>query len=111
MKKFYLLAMVLGAAFPLYFFSQHFAAHGFGLSTFVDAAFANSVASGEAADLLLSAVFALFAFGREARDQGVKGFSLVVLGTLLIGLSFGLPLYFYLRATQLEARGVERFAH
>jgi uncharacterized protein DUF2834 len=103
MKKFYLVAMAVGAAAPLYLLSQHFAAHGFGLSDFVSASFPNPAASGLVADLILSAMLGLIVFGREARSLGVRGFWAVVLGTLLIGFSFGLPLYLYLRESRFEA--------
>ncbi len=102
MKKFYLIAMIIGAAIPLYFFGQHFAANGFGLSDFLAASFANPAASGLVADLLLSATFGLIVFGLEAKRLGVPGFWLVALGTLLIGFSFGLPLYLYLRESRAE---------
>ena len=102
MKKFYLVAMIVGAAAPLYLFGQHFAAHGFGLSDFVAASFPNPAASGLVTDLILSALLGLIVLGREARSLGVRGFWAVVFGTLLIGFSFGLPLYLYLRETRLE---------
>ena len=102
MKKFYIVAMIIGAAAPLYLFSQHFAAQGFGLSDFVAASFPNQAASGLVTDLILSATLGLIVFGREARALGVRGFWAVVLGTLLIGFSFGLPLYLYLRESRLE---------
>jgi len=104
MKRFYLLAMLVGAALPLYLFSLHFAAHGFGLGAFLQASFATPAASGLVTDLLLSATLGLIVLGREARQLGVRGFSLVVLGTLLIGFSFGLPLYLYLRESQPVGR-------
>ncbi|MCI0337528.1 MAG: DUF2834 domain-containing protein [Acidobacteria bacterium] len=97
MKKFYLAAMIIGAVVPLYLFSKHFNLHGYGLSTFISAAFSNPAASGLIADLILSALLGLIVFGREARELGIKGFWMVVLGTCLIGFSFGLPLYLYLR--------------
>lgn len=103
MKKFYLAAMIIGAAAPLYLLSRHFAAHGFGLSDFVAASFPNPAASGLVADLILSALLGLIVFGREARSLGMRGFWAVVLGTMLIGFSFGLPLYFYLRELRFEA--------
>ena len=103
MKKFYLVAMIVGAAGPLYLLSQHFAANGFGLSYFLAAAFPNPAASGLVVDLILSATLGLIVFGREARALGVRGFWAVVLGTLLIGFSFGLPLYLYLRESRCEA--------
>ena len=103
MKKFYLVAMIIGAAAPLYLLSQHFATRGFGLSDFVAASFPNPAASGLVLDLVLSAALCLIVFWREARALGVRGFWAVVLGTLLIGLSFGLPLYLYLRESRIEA--------
>src|SRR5215475_15256498 len=103
MKIFYLVAMIVGATAPFYLISQHFAAHGFGLSNFLAAAFPNPAASGLVTDLILSAILGLIAFGREARALGVRGFWAVVLGTFLIGFSFGLPLYLYLRELRSEA--------
>ena len=67
------------------------------------ASFPNPAASGLVADLVLSAALGLIVFGREARALGVRGFWAVVLGTLLIGFSFGLPLYLYLRESRFEA--------
>jgi hypothetical protein len=109
MKKFYLAAMIIGAAAPLYLFSQHFAARGFGLSDFVAASFPNPAASGLVVDLILSAMLGLIVFGREARALGVRGFWAVVLGTLLIGFSFGLPLYLYLRESRPETERKRSF--
>src|SRR5262245_46516489 len=103
MKKFYLVAMIIGAAAPLYLLSHHFAAHGFSLSDFVTASFPNPAASGLVTDLIISALIGLIAFGREARALGVRGFWAVVLGTFLIGFSFGFPLYLYLRELRSEA--------
>ena len=103
MKKLYLVAMVIGAAAPLYLFSQHFATCGFGFSDFVSAAFPNPAASGLVVDLILSATLGLIIFGRESRTLCVRGFWAVVLGTFLIGFSFGLPLYLYLRELRSEA--------
>jgi hypothetical protein len=105
MKKLYIIAMIIGAALPLYFFTQHFMAHGFGLPAFFAAGFANPVATGLATDLLLSVALGLIIIWRDAKRLGVRGFWLVVLGTCLIGFSFGLPLYLYLRETRVEAAG------
>ncbi len=106
MKRFYLLAMIVGAVLPLYFFSLHFAEYGFGLRAFLQASFATPAASGLIADLLLSATLGLVVFGREARQLGVRGFWLIVLSTLLIGFSFALPLYLYMRETRPVGRPV-----
>jgi hypothetical protein len=102
MKKFYLAAMAVGAAAPLYLIGGHFAAHGFGLSEFLSASFPNPAASGLVTDLLLSAAVGLTVFGREAKRLGMGKFWMVVAGTFLIGFSFGMPLYFYLKESRAE---------
>ena len=105
MKKFYLIAMIVGAAAPLYLFGKHFAANGFGISEFVTASFPTPAASGLVTDLLLSVALGLIVFGREAKKLRIRGFWMVVAGSCLIGFSFGLPLYLYLRESKLEAEG------
>jgi hypothetical protein len=109
MKKFYVIAMIIGAAAPLYLFSQHFAASGFGLGAFISASFPNPAASGLVADLLLSATLGLIVFRLEAKRLGVRGFWMVVISTFLIGFSFGLPLYLYLRESKSEAERSKRW--
>lgn len=96
MKNVYLVAAVLGAAIPYWFFAQHFAAEGTALMPFVAAVFATPAASGFAADLFISSfVFWLFMF--QAGGDAPKPWPFIVLN-LLIGLSCALPAYLYWRA-------------
>jgi|SRR5690349_11776057 hypothetical protein len=104
MKKFYLLAAIIGAALPLYFFAAYFAEHGFGAMTFVNAIFTNKASTAFAADLLLSALVAFIFVGRDSQRLGAGKAWMMILGTCLVGLSFGLPLYLYFREAQGEAR-------
>ena len=113
MKRFYLLAMIVGAALPLYFFASFFAENGFGVETFLQSAFANKASTALIADLLLSALIAFVFIGRDARQFGIDKVWMVILGTCFIGLSFGLPLYLYFResrATSASNIGVARTA-
>ncbi len=102
MKKFYFVAMIIGASIPLYLFVSFFAEHGLDLAAFLESAFANKASSGLIADLLISAVIALIFIGQDARKLGINKLWLVLLGTCLIGLSFSLPFYLYLREARAE---------
>ena len=104
MKRFYLFAMIIGAALPLYFFAAFFAEQGFDLTNFLNAALANKASTALVIDLLLSAVVAFVFVGRDGKRLGINKLWLVILGTCLIGLSFSLPLYLYFREGKAEAR-------
>lgn len=104
MKKFYIVATIIGAIVPLYFFINHFAEQGFGLPLFLQLAFANKVSTGLVADLLLSSLVFWAIIGRDAARLGIGKISLLILGNCLIGLSFALPYYLYLREARAEER-------
>ncbi|MDQ3012694.1 MAG: DUF2834 domain-containing protein [Acidobacteriota bacterium] len=103
MKKFYLFAMFIGAALPLYFFITFFAEQGFDVMKFLNAAFANKASTALIADLLLSALVAFVFVARDGKQLGINKLWMVILGTCLVGLSFSLPLYLYFRETKTEA--------
>ncbi len=97
MKKTYLVLAIVGAILPYLFFVPFIQAEGFGLSTFVKAAFVNGAAGGLGADLLFSSfVFWLFMFMQQKRDKGPGPWLFIVLN-LAIGLSCALPAYLYAR--------------
>jgi len=104
MKNFYLMAATIGAALPLYFFAAHFAEHGVGATAFLNAIFTNKASTAFATDLLLSALVAFIFVGRDSKRLGAGKAWMMILGTCLVGLSFGLPLYLYFREAQGEAR-------
>lgn len=102
MRRFYFVAMIVGAALPLYFFIGHAAEQGMGLGDFLAGAFANKVSAGLVSDLLISAVLALVFIGRDARALGIRRTWLLVPAVCLVGLSFALPLYLYWREGAAE---------
>src|SRR5215207_5343092 len=104
MKKFYLFAMIVGAAVPLYFFVTFFAEQGFDLMNFLNAAFANKASTALIADLLLSVAVAFVFVWHDGKQIGINKLWAVILGTCFIGLSFSLPLYLYFRESKAEAR-------
>lgn len=100
MKHVYLVAAIIGAIVPYVFFVQHFTEEGFLVASFVSQAFANPVAGGGWADLLISSfVFWLFIFTRG--DGAPNPWPFVIIN-LTIGLSCALPAWLY-----WQARGAE----
>lgn len=100
MKNVYLVAAVLGAVVPYWFFVDFFAAQGFDLAGFVVALFVNGAAGGFTADLLItSVVFWIYLF---SRDDGPSPWPFVVLN-LLVGLSCAVPAYLYVMAKRTPA--------
>jgi hypothetical protein len=97
MKRLYLILAILGAVVPYLFFVQHFIAQGLSPGSFLVAPFANPVAGGFTADLLISSfVFWIFMFYRRRQDKGPNPLIFILLN-LLIGLSCALPAYLYAR--------------
>lgn len=97
-RWFYLMAAVVGAVVPWLFFTGFFAQNGLDLPRFVQSLFANGVAGGFTADILISSlVFWVWSYA-DARQRGVRYWWIIVPANLLVGLSLAMPLYFYLRA-------------
>ena len=104
MKRFYLVATIIGAALPLYFIDSFIIENGFDVPGFLAAAFANKASTGLIADLLVSATVALIFIARDADSVGIRRAWLFIAATCLVGLSFALPLYLYLREGRSEVR-------
>ncbi len=98
MKNLYLLAAVLGAVGPYYFFGQFLLSDDSNLGAFAQQLFATPPAGGFTTDLLItSVVFWIWSFA-EARARGMKRWWAYVIANLAVGLSFAFPLFLYVRA-------------
>lgn len=96
MKKLYLVLTILGAVVPYVFLLRHFGTAGLDVGAFLGGAFANPVAGGLSADLLISSVvFWVWLVARRASTLW-----LYVVVNLTIGLSCALPLYLYRTAAR-----------
>jgi hypothetical protein len=101
-KNIYLFLAIIGFVVPYYFFLQLPGENGFNLPLLIQPFFANSFMKGAAMDLTISViVFWIFAFAEANRLQ-MKNPWVYVLATLLVGLSFALPLFLYFRERKLE---------
>jgi hypothetical protein len=105
MKTLYLLLAILGLALPYYFLTAFLLEHGLDLPLLLRQLFANSISTFFAVDVLVSSVvFWLFVYQEAARHQISHGW-LFVVANLLVGVSFALPLFLYVRQARFEAQG------
>jgi hypothetical protein len=101
-KNIFLLLAILGFIAPYYFFLQVPVENGFDLPRLLQPLFANNLLRGVAVDLTVSViVFWVFVFVEANRLQ-MKNPWVYLLATLLVGLSFALPLFLYFRERKLE---------
>lgn len=104
MKKstIYLVLCIIGAIIPWLFLGNFLINGQSVLSNIFGLAFANNVDSAVAADLFISmAIFLVFAFSEGGKLE-MKNLWAYIPATLLIGLSFSLPLFLYNRARKFE---------
>ena len=93
----YALLGLLGLALPYSQFVPWVAANGLNMTLFLEQLRANPISRFFGWDVIVSACV-LFVFMRiEGRREPVRYAWLAVVGTMLVGVSFGLPLYLYLR--------------
>ena len=103
-KNIFLVLAILGFIAPYYFFLQLPTENGFNLPLLVQPLFANNFMKGVAMDLTVSViVFWVYVF-TEANKLQMKNPWLYLLATLLVGLSFALPLFLYFRERTLETK-------
>ncbi|MBD3670434.1 MAG: DUF2834 domain-containing protein [Gammaproteobacteria bacterium] len=101
LSRFYLGSAVVGALVPGTALAIYFQQSGMSPADFGSALFVNPAAAAVTLDLLLSALLFLVWLGVEGRRVGMRRLWVYVPATLLVGLSFALPLFFYFRARQL----------
>ena len=97
MIKFYLVLSMLGIMLPYGAFIPWLVANGLDIGLFFSSAAANSISIFAWFDVIVGAI-TLFGFILvDGHKHKVKYRYFVVLGTLSVGVSFGLPLYLYFR--------------
>ena len=103
-KSVFLVLAIIGFIGPYIFFFRYFSQGDFSLPALIQQIFANNVSTAFAIDLILSViVFWVYLFAEADRLQ-MQNAWLYALASLLIGLSFALPLFLYFRERRLEER-------
>ena len=100
-KNIFLVLAIVGFIAPYYFFLQ---VRGFDLTALFQQFAASKILSGTAMDLLISVIVFWFFMFTEANKLQMKNPWVYVLATLLVGLSFALPLFLYFRERKLASR-------
>ena len=110
MRKLYLFLAVIGWVLPYYFFLPFLVANGLDLRLLVSQLLANDISTFFAVDLIITAVvFLLFSY-RESQRLGMGRWWVYVVATLLVGPSFALPLFLYVREPRLGSGPAARRA-
>jgi uncharacterized protein DUF2834 len=103
-KSLYLALGLIGLLGPYYFLFKFLGANGFDIPLLIQQLFANEISTFFAFDLVISIiVFWIYMFA-EANKLQMKNSWLYLLASLLVGLSFALPLFLYFRERELEAK-------
>lgn len=97
MRQIYLLLAILGVILPYSQFIPWLAEHGPNVLLLFAQIFSTRVGAFFALDVLISAVVLIMFIRREGARDKVPMLWLPIIGTCLIGVSFGLPLFLYLR--------------
>lgn len=102
MKTLYLLLAGIGLILPYYFFASFLRLYGFNLQVIYEQLFTNQFATFFVMDLTIATiVFYVFLF-RESRRLAIRYWWLFVVLSLIIGLSFSLPLFLYTREDKVS---------
>ena len=101
-KNIYFILALLGLGIPYYFLFKFLGSNGLNISLLVQQLFANDISTFFAVNLVISIiVFWIYMFA-EANELQVKNSWLYLVASLLVGLSFALPLFLYFRERKLD---------
>jgi len=103
LRHVYLALCVLGLLLPysqfLPWIMEH---HALNMPLFIRDLFANRISAFFAMDVIVSAVVLISFIQSEGKRLGMRLLWLPTIGTLLVGVSLGLPLFLYQRQLQLD---------
>ena len=103
LRYLYLVLALIGLILPysqfLPWIMEH---HAMNIPLFIHDLFANQISAFFAMDVIVSAIVLIVFILDESRCLGMRTLWLPVIATLLVGVSFGLPLFLYLRQIQLD---------
>jgi Terpene cyclase DEP1 len=101
-RHFYLFCCVLGLVIPYWQFVPWLLEHGLNLTLFFRELFANRISAFFAMDVIVSAIVLIWFIQNEGKRLRVRLLWLPMVGTLLVGVSFGFPLFLFLRQITLD---------
>lgn len=103
LRYLYLVFAVIGLILPYSQFIPWIAEHhALNMGIFLRDLFANRISAFFALDVIVSAIVLISFIQTEGKRLEMRLLWLPTLGTVLVGVSLGLPLFLYLRQLQLE---------
>lgn len=102
LRWFYLGAMVAGTLLPLSQFLPWLSTHGLDIPLFVSELFSTRIGGFFGWDVIISALVLIPFILIEGKRLGMGRLWMPVVGTFLVGVSCGLPMFLYLREMRLE---------
>ena len=102
LRDFYLLLCVLGFALPYSQFAPWLLEHGFNIALLSNELFTNRISAFFAMDVIVSAVALIWFIQSEGKHLRMRLLWLPTIGTLIVGVSFGFPLFLFLRQVTLD---------
>ena len=101
-RHFYLICCLLGLVLPYAQFVPWILEHGLNVALLVRELFGNRISAFFAMDVIVSAIVLIWFIQSEGKRLGVRLLWLPTVGTLLVGVSFGFPLFLFLRQVTLD---------
>jgi uncharacterized protein DUF2834 len=101
-RHFYLVCCVLGLVLPYSQFVPWLLEHGLNVTLFFRELFANRISAFFVMDVIVSAIVLIWFIQTEGKRLRVRLLWLPAIGTLIVGVSFGLPLFLFLRQMTLD---------
>lgn len=98
LRLIYLALAIWGAIHPMYYFVTWFQANGWDIMAMVDAWHVNAATSGLVWDLTIAAITLTVWILSEVAVRRNLIALIAIPATFFVGVSFGLPLYLFLRA-------------
>jgi len=98
----YLVCCVVGLVLPYWQFVPWLLEHGLNITLFFRELFANRISAFFVMDVIVSAIVLIWFIQTEGKRLRVQLLWLPTIGTLIVGVSFGLPLFLLLRQAMLD---------
>ncbi len=98
----YLVLAIIGAAWPIRYYAAWGYEYGASLSALISAWRANDATTALALDMLIASIALTIWIIAETRARKNWRALLAIPATFIVGLSFGLPLYLFLRTGKVK---------
>ncbi|RXJ89018.1 hypothetical protein CRV01_10380 [Arcobacter sp. CECT 8983] len=102
MKKFYIVLAILGFILPYTQFISWLSVNGLDVVLLFQEIIESKITLFAWIDVIISAIVLIVFILIEGKKQKMNKLWLPIFGTLLVGVSFGLPLFLFMREIQID---------